>query len=375
VPLCHELVYYLASPMMLDPNVAPGSEIAIELRGGRGTRGTGLRAVYYDDSDFSDLKVDRVDPTVNFNWGADRPHPDVDAESFSVRWRGSVQPRYSERYTFYAEADDGVRLRVDGQTLINEWRDQSATEYRGEIPLIAGRRYSIEMDYYEDSGDAVAKLLWSSPSQRKEVIPQSQLFPAVFSLSENAVAASSNSESSGNGLHVVTPSGRTLPARLTEGNGAMRVSFAETQEPGIYSLRLPPELAKVYAPGDSDGRGLPFVVLSKVEESLLEGLTQTDLDLAGQHVDLFETERTDEMTAKVAGGVPGEELWKYLAIGALLALLAEIAVTRWVAVQRRLNTAQEVSFGTEAVDVQDFRQRAKQLVAIPQDTPEPAAKT
>ncbi len=373
VPLCHELVYYLASPMMLDPNVAPGSEVTLELRGAaRGAaKGTGLRAVYYDAVDFSRLKVDRIDPTVNFDWGADGPHPDVASETFSVRWRGWVQPLYSERYTFHAVADDGVRLRVSGKTLIEAWRDQDATEHSGSIALAAGRRYKVEMDYYEDSGNAVAKLLWSSPSQRKQVIPQSQLYPASLSLAERpAVASGAPEGAERQGAEVVTPSGRRLPARLIESDGTLRVSFTETQEPGLYTLRLPPGVAETYA-SSSDGKGLPFVVLSKVEESLLERLSDADLDLAGQHVDLFETERTDEMTSAVTGGVPGEELWKYLAIGALLTLLGEIAITRWVAIQRRLGAVETVVFGAEAVDVQTFRERAKQLLVVPQ----PQAKT
>jgi hypothetical protein len=92
-------------------------------------------------------------------------------------------------------------------------------------------------------------------------------------------------------------------------------------------------------------------------------------------VDLFETEQTDEMTAKVAGGVPGDELWKYLAIGALLCLVAEIAVTRWIALQRRLHSPEEVVFGGEDVDVRTFRDRARELLAVPSNASEGGASS
>jgi hypothetical protein len=49
------------------------------------------------------------------------------------------------------------------------------TEWSGTIALVAGQYYDIRMDYYENGGDAEAHLSWSSPSQPKEIIPQSRL--------------------------------------------------------------------------------------------------------------------------------------------------------------------------------------------------------
>jgi hypothetical protein len=99
------------------------------------------------------------------------------ADSFSVRWIGQVEPLYSETYTFYTNTDDGVRLWVDGQLIVDHWVDQSPTEWSGTIALSAGIQYDIEMEYYENGGGAVAELRWSSASQAKEIIPQGQLYP------------------------------------------------------------------------------------------------------------------------------------------------------------------------------------------------------
>jgi len=365
VPIMHELVYYLAAPMMLDPNVTPGSEVTLELRnrlaGAARSAGIGLRAEYYSDRDLRTLRASRIDAAVNFDWGKTRPVPSVGEDNFSVRWTGWVQPRYSERYKFYTLADDGVRLWVDDRQLVDAWRGQNPTEYSGSVALTAGRRYKLRMEFFEGDGDAVAKLFWSSPSQRKEIVPQSQLFPAWTPSAPATASASEQVEAA----EVITPSQRRCPARITADDGSLRVSFSETQEPGLYTLILPPDLAAIYAPEGTDGKGLPFVALSRVEESCLDGLTKADMDLAGQHIDLFETERTDELTSAVSGGIPGEELWKYLAIGALFALVAEIAITRWIAIQRRLGATETVVFGSDAVDVQTFRDRAMELLKVP----------
>jgi hypothetical protein len=113
---------------------------------------------------------------VNFDWGNGSPDASIEADTFSVRWAAQVQPRYSETYTFYTTSDDGVRLWVNDQRLIDNWTGHSPTENSGTITLTAGQKYDIKMEYYEGGVTAVAKLLWSSPSQAKEVIPQSRLY-------------------------------------------------------------------------------------------------------------------------------------------------------------------------------------------------------
>ncbi|MBM4031897.1 MAG: VWA domain-containing protein [Planctomycetes bacterium] len=373
VPMLHEAIYYLASPMMLEPNVTPGTEVTLELHG-RGAAGAapggGLRAEYFNGKNFEQLRDARTDPTVNFEWGKARPAPTVSADGFSVRWTGSVVPRFSEETTFHVLADDGVRLWVDGKLLVDAWRGQNPTEYFASVPLVAGRRCPIKMEVFEDTGDALAKLYWSSAHQRREIVPQGQLYPSA--------AAIGPAEPAGDAAEVVTPSQRRCPAKLVQDSGALRASFAETHEPGLYTLVLPPGLAKDFAPEGSEGKGIPFVALSRIEESSLDALTSADMalprrSLEEQKLVLFETERTDEAAAEATGGIAGEELWKYSIIGALLALLGESAIARWIAIQRRLGAAPTVVFGSEVVDVQTFRDRARQLLAVPSSTTQPAA--
>jgi glucose/arabinose dehydrogenase len=139
--------------------------------------GTGLRAEYFDNIDLTASVAVRTDATVHFTWGTGAPLSSMGVDTFSARWTGEILPRFSEVYTFQTTSDDGVRLWVNNQLLIDRWIDQSATAWTGTIALEAGRRYSLRMEYYENGGDAVAALRWASPSQPLEVVPQSQLFP------------------------------------------------------------------------------------------------------------------------------------------------------------------------------------------------------
>ena len=142
--------------------------------------GGGIRGDYYRGMNFETFVLTRTDPEINFNWG-DPGGPDatVGDNTFSCRWTGEVEAGFTETYTFYAAADDGVRLWVDGVQLVNAWVDQGTTEYRGTIDLIAGNTYNIVMEQYENGGGAAAYLRWSSPSTPKQIIPQAALSPPI----------------------------------------------------------------------------------------------------------------------------------------------------------------------------------------------------
>lgn len=155
---------------------------------------TGLRGDYFSDPDLSNLALSRIDANVSFNWGSQAPADDLGADNFSVRWTGQVVPRYSETYTFYTLGDDGVRLWVDGQLLIDDWIRHTASERQATIELRAGQPAELRLEYVEYDANAIIRLRWSSPSQPKVTIPQRRLLPPGGS-AEPAPAPTSESQS------------------------------------------------------------------------------------------------------------------------------------------------------------------------------------
>jgi glucose/arabinose dehydrogenase len=141
--------------------------------------GDGLRAEYFDNADFTNLKYVEIDPTVNFDWGAGAPSLNLQADNFAVRWFGQVQSLYNETYTFYTTTNDGARLKVNGQLLVDGLVGAPG-ERSGTIALEAGKKYTIELEYVEGTGDASAQLSWSSATQQRQIIPQSQLFSGPY---------------------------------------------------------------------------------------------------------------------------------------------------------------------------------------------------
>lgn len=163
-----------------------GSSVSFSLPGLNG-----LTGMYYTNVDLSGPPVlQRVDPTVNFDWNNVGPDPAVGQTGFSVRWTGFVQPPTTGTYTFYAVADDGVRLWVNGTKLVDGWIPQSPTEYSGSLPLTAGHKYPVKMEYFQAYGGAVAQLLWSGPSVSKAAIPSSNLLARGYDVGDVAFVLS-----------------------------------------------------------------------------------------------------------------------------------------------------------------------------------------
>lgn len=151
-------------------------------------KGSGLTGEYWDNTNATSyssapnlttgsLVATRTDPTIDFTWGATNLPPNMTtAVTFQVRWSGQVQPQYSEAYYFNINSDNGARLWIDNQLVIDGW---SAAGDRTSlpIPLVAGVRYDIRVEYWQSSSSTYIKLSWYSDSQPKQIIPTSRLYP------------------------------------------------------------------------------------------------------------------------------------------------------------------------------------------------------
>lgn len=97
------------------------------------------------------------------------------ASGFSVRWSGSLVAPATGSYDLIFTADDGVRVWVDGQMVIDAWRHQGATPYTAPLNLTAGKPVPIRIEYYQAGGGAFATLEWRRPDDTREIIPSSAL--------------------------------------------------------------------------------------------------------------------------------------------------------------------------------------------------------
>lgn len=143
--------------------------------------GTGLTGKYYDTETFTTLKTTRTDATVNYHFGTSIPSGTsiTAGTTYSIAWSGQIESQYSELYTFTVTADDGARLWVDDQLIVQRTYFQGSGELRGQIRMKAGHRVNLRLEYIQQTGDAFVKLEWASPSQTKQVVPTSRLYRTV----------------------------------------------------------------------------------------------------------------------------------------------------------------------------------------------------
>ena len=140
--------------------------------------GNGLLGEYFDNQNLTNRVGTRIDPRVNFDWGLGSPLAAVGVDTFSARWTGQIEARFTETYTFRTRSDDGVRLWVNDRLIIDQWNDHAATNHFGSIDLEAGVLADIRLEYYENGGGASIQLGWQSASQAFQVVPPSLLYAA-----------------------------------------------------------------------------------------------------------------------------------------------------------------------------------------------------
>ena len=144
------------------------------------TEKNGLRGSYYPNIKFEGEVVERIDPTISFDWGELPAIKGVHPNGFSIRWEGEIECPVGGEITFEVESDDGNRLWVDGKAVTDHWQAQTEGFQSGTVTLEANRRYPIRLEYYDAWGPAVVRLYWKADGLPREIIPAKQLHPLAL---------------------------------------------------------------------------------------------------------------------------------------------------------------------------------------------------
>lgn len=138
---------------------APADEVAAKTEFRTAPDGpAGLEAEYFDNQNLEGAPaLKRVDTHVNFDWGDGGYATGHPPDQFSARWTGYYVPRASSDYTFYVSADDGARLFLDEERVINDWTQHSETLDTVTRHLDAGHPYKLKLEYFQAGGSAAAR--------------------------------------------------------------------------------------------------------------------------------------------------------------------------------------------------------------------------
>ncbi|MCX8063751.1 MAG: PA14 domain-containing protein, partial [Candidatus Hydrogenedentes bacterium] len=154
-------------PMLIILNLSADAYILAEYYTGYGS---GVPSNPYQTSYY---RAKRLEANINFGWGTGSPGvPGIGDNYFAIGFRGFVYIPSSGTWTFYTQSDDGVRLRINDNLIINSWQLQGGDERSGNISLTAGW-HKLELDYFENEGGASVYLLYQGPGVSKQIIPAS----------------------------------------------------------------------------------------------------------------------------------------------------------------------------------------------------------
>jgi len=167
---------------------------------------------YYSNPDsgsspeFGDLIFTREDDVINFDWGGGSPDNSIPNDDYQIRWTATIETETSGDYNFRSYTDDGLRLYIDGQLIIDYWQQQGPTSRMGNIYLTQGSHECV-MEYFENGGGANASLYWTPPGQTESLVLQNEP-------TENSDAI--------------------FITKLTDSEGRVNFSWNEYQEGNLY---------------------------------------------------------------------------------------------------------------------------------------------
>lgn len=170
---------YVLRHRMVKEDVSWFSDILktnVTVRGKAAAATNGLTTQTFAGPDLNGDSLTRTDPTVAFDTAAGNPLPLL-GDSSSVRWTGLLTVPTTERYTFFVESSDPVRLWIDDRLVIDQWDKHRRREFSGALRLKAGDPHTLRLEFAQGGGEGTMRLLWSSKSVPKDVIPADVLTP------------------------------------------------------------------------------------------------------------------------------------------------------------------------------------------------------
>jgi hypothetical protein len=155
-------------------------------------RGRGLTGYYFDSIqckghdgnatriDTWSLKGSRTDPRVHVNWGEESPGLGIGEDTFAVVWKGRFRAPRKGTYRFSATSDDGIKVFVDHQCLVDGWHNHQERTYESKkgVELEAGQFVPLSVEFYDIVYDARCTLYVQGPAISRRIVPREWLYPS-----------------------------------------------------------------------------------------------------------------------------------------------------------------------------------------------------
>ncbi|HVV04619.1 MAG TPA: glycoside hydrolase family 3 C-terminal domain-containing protein, partial [Puia sp.] len=122
----------------------------------------GLQGIYFASRRADSLAVaERMDKVVDFRWTLSPPAPGLTTDFYSVQWTGTLTAPASGKFRIGLEGNDGYRLYINDSLIVSRWEKQSYHTTLADYTFVKGKKYDIQIDFFETNGDATIRLVWN----------------------------------------------------------------------------------------------------------------------------------------------------------------------------------------------------------------------
>ena len=345
VPLVHQIVYALAMPSRTDLNLTSLTAGNFALRVGLGgfeasELSNGLKSTFYKSHNKTKssllTKTSKSVRNIDFDW-KDKGPKYAPVDTFAAVFEGIITPTVSDEYEFILEGDDRAVLWLDGCEIVNLRNDGTAS---GKTKLVANKSYKFKLKYEEDTGNAAIKLYWQTAGIPKEIVPQ-----IYFSMPPEE----KKNSPTGIKTFAIGPHEKKYQMSINQQGSSLFAQMKTPPIPGTFKLEIPTMFADTLSwLFENNSTFIPFIISLNKDESMMSALSAGELADITKFVDIMSTSKLEDVKASIEGKSFGREIWRFLAVGALFLVLAEIILSRWIAVQRRTGKEERVQFEENA---------------------------
>ncbi len=134
-----------------------------------GKKEPGLKGEYFNNTSFEgNPAMTRIDPTIDFRWTLFSPNQEkINYDCYAVRWTGKLTPPGTGNFEIGLKGDDGYRLYINNELIINNWRKQTFQLITQSYYFEKDKEYDIKVEFYETVGNVRVKLVWNLGVDKK----------------------------------------------------------------------------------------------------------------------------------------------------------------------------------------------------------------
>jgi len=144
---------------LTDGDLIPASAVTVP----NDSSAHGFHAEYFKNATLSgEPALVRTDKEINLEGDSGAPAKGISGRVFSVRWTANLSVPATGAYVLAFTGDDGFRVYLDDNALIDKWDHGAPTTRTNEVKLEAGKTYALRVEFFQDGGDYVARLAWKS---------------------------------------------------------------------------------------------------------------------------------------------------------------------------------------------------------------------